>query len=252
MREFRLHDKMPSKMAPMTAIATASASALQTYGWAMPDTCCPSTATPGRHHLGMPPGGDFIGIRTAEATNQERATVALPGVEQQQVDLGAGSGTGRHAGANELRCVCPPCNSAPQDKNGPPPPSGAALICFDASVEFLKVKIEHVLQIPQSSDSMRRVRPHPTPSDANGPDALLVFVNPGRSRDGTFSRSIAINAFLALVGQIGILPMDRSMKGFARNAARISILAIYSGATALLSAYGAKAEFITLQLVPVV
>ena len=36
------------------------------------------------------------------------------------------------------------------------------------------------------------------------------------------------------------------MKGFARNAARISILAIYSGATALLSAYGAKAGFITL------
>jgi hypothetical protein len=93
---------------------------------------------------------------------------------------------------------------------------------------------------------MRRVRPHPTPSDANRPNALLVFVNLGRSRDGTFSRSIAINAFLALVLQIGILPMDRSMKGFARNAARISILAIYSGATALLSAYGAKAGFITL------
>ena len=36
------------------------------------------------------------------------------------------------------------------------------------------------------------------------------------------------------------------MKGFARNAARISISAIYTGATVLLSAYNAKAEFISL------
>jgi hypothetical protein len=36
-----------------------------------------------------------------------------------------------------------------------------------------------------------------------------------------------------------------SVKGFARNAARISILAIYSGAIVVLSAYSAKADFIT-------
>jgi hypothetical protein len=35
------------------------------------------------------------------------------------------------------------------------------------------------------------------------------------------------------------------MKGFARNAARISILALYSGAIVVLSAYSAKADFIT-------
>jgi hypothetical protein len=34
-------------------------------------------------------------------------------------------------------------------------------------------------------------------------------------------------------------------RGFARNAARISILAIYSGAIVVLSAYSAKADFIT-------
>ena len=36
-----------------------------------------------------------------------------------------------------------------------------------------------------------------------------------------------------------------SIKGFARNAARISMLAIYSGAVVVLSAYNAKAGFIT-------
>jgi hypothetical protein len=46
--------------------------------------------------------------------------------DQRQVDLGGGFGTGRHVGASELKCACPPCNSAPQDKNGPPPP-GVAL-----------------------------------------------------------------------------------------------------------------------------
>ena len=40
--------------------------------------------------------------------------------------------------------------------------------------------------------------------------------------------------------------MQRSMKRLARNAPRISVSAIYTGATVLLSAYSAKAEFITL------
>ena len=40
--------------------------------------------------------------------------------------------------------------------------------------------------------------------------------------------------------------MQRSMKRLARNARRISISAIYTGATVLLSTYSTKAEFITL------
>jgi hypothetical protein len=42
------------------------------------------------------------------------------------------------------------------------------------------------------------------------------------------------------------LPMQRSMTRLARNAFRISLSAIYTCATAMLSTYSAKAEFITL------
>jgi len=52
---------------------------------------------------------------------------------------------------------------------------------------------------------------------------------------------------LAFVGRAGRdLPMQRSMKRLARNAFRISISAIYTGAAVMLSTYSAKAEFITL------